>query len=525
MVASTQNTVKPISGESYRQFVFRAHQQLMPSMPSFEARNQAVWNAWDSTYGNPVREQAQQYHAKGCPRFVPDVCYFMEHETIGSDGLPVKYSFNELADICDEMNGRCDTHNYSAIADRHTFRGPVPKDFEPVVVGYTGAARLGMVGNQDPKWAVFMDEHHLASGIKTLDQKRRRSVEINRFRDGRRPYIDPIAALGADSPRLPLPVAKYSAADGDPNHIIDQYEAPVMVGAGGTFIPSMGDHKKRVDQYEDQPANPEGDGMNVSPEDASVIVQALMQTPEFQFVRQLMQSQQSQGGLSQPQQQPQTQPQAGPQPSPSAGQSSPSQDPMGGSSMFSQHSPQAQHSPQPQHPQQYSGGDDPQRISEQYAQLAQENATLRDQYQQLVNHNSQIVAEFAELRQATVQLEMKAVDGDRAQRIADLYQQYPHFVNLQEERENCLYSLGSEMSSDQFETHVANLEKYAQRSVPGTKMVPGGNANIDTYSSGDSRELKDRIVERYTQYADKGIFKSSEEILAEIQAEDRGQRV
>lgn len=523
MVASAQSTIKPNRGESYRDFVSRAHSALMPSVPSYEVRNKAVWDSWDKSNGNAVREQAMQYHAKDCERFVPDVCYFMEHETIGSDGLPVKYGFSELADICDEMNGRCDTHNYSAIADRHTLRGLVPDDYQPTVVGYTGAARLGMVGNQNPKWAVFMDEHHLSSGVKTLDRKHRRSVEVNRFRDGRKPYFDPIAALGADSPRLPLPVAKYSVQHGD--RIVDQYESPCMVSAGGTYIPSMGDSKKRVDQYEDQTANQPGDdtGMNISPEDANAIVQALMQTPEFQFVRQLMQSQ---GGPAPAQQQPEPsqQPQAGPAPSPVDAQPSPpSQEPIGGPSMSGQPSQTSQHQPQPQ-PYRYSGNDDANRVTDQYAQLLEENQQLRDQYQQLMTNNKQLIEEFAGQRQAIMQLEARAVDGERAQRLNDLYQQYPHFVVLDEEKDKCLYSLGSEMDNEQFEQHVASLEKYAQRSVPGNRMVPGGDLR-DSYSSSEAGDLKKQIVDRYTAYADRGIFKKAEEITAEIEAEQRGQRV
>jgi hypothetical protein len=526
MVASTQKTVKPNSGESYRDFVFRAHQVLMPSMPSYEARNKAVWNAWDNTHGNPIREQAQQYHAKDCSRFVPDVCYFMEHETIGSDGQPVKYGFKELADICEEMNGRCDTHNYSAIADRHTIRGMVPENLQPKVVGYTGATRLGMVGSQNPKWAVFMDEHHLTSGVSTLDDKKRRSVEVNRFRDGRRPYFDPIAALGADSPRLPLPVAKYSANDGDPNHIIDHYESPAMVGAGNTFIPAMSG--KKVDQYEDTTLDPGTQSM-MAPEDVNAIIQALFATPEFQFVQTLMHQSQAgaqpaQPGQPQPgQPQPAAQPHAG-QPSPQP-QHQPSQEPTGGPTMANPNQPKPNFGGN-----QYSNQGDPGVTVDQYQQLVDENTQLReqysamaDQYTALAQNNKQLVQEMAQANRAIANMEMRVVDGDRSQKINELYQQYPHFVVAEEELDKVLYSRGSEMDSEQFEAHVAQLEVYAQRSSPVSKMVPRGSTGGDQYSQ--NADIEQLVVDRYTAYADEGILKTYEEVKREVTAELKAGKV
>jgi hypothetical protein len=534
MVANAQKTIKPNRGESYREFVYRAHQALMPAIPSWEARNKAVWDAWDHSNGNPIRETAQQYFAKDCSRFVPDVCYFMEHETIGSDGQPVKYSFNELADICEEQNSRCDTHNYSAISDRHNRRMPmvvpqgmkVPESQEPQIVGYAGAARLGMVGNQQPKWAVFMDEHHLASGVDVLNQKRRRSVEINRFKDSRRPYFDPIAALGADSPRLPLPVAQYSS-DGDQNHLVDYYESPVMVGSGNAYIPAMGDPKKRVDQYGDQPqmqphqqpqTEPEGSPMQISQEDVVAIVQAIQQTPEFQWVREQMgQGAQPDQQMPQQPQQPMPQPQQPmpqqPQPMPQQPQP-PSQEPMGGPSMAQ---------PNQQQQQRYSSSNDPNQLIEQYNVLVEENESWREQYAQLFENNRTLVAEMAMQRQAVAALESRVVDGDRTQRLTDLYQAYPHFIVLEDEKETCLYSHGSDMSAEAFELHCQNLEKYAKRSSPVSRMVPGGAIPQDHYSGSD--DIGKLTVDHYTALADKGIFKSFEECEAEVRAKIGATRV
>lgn len=535
MVTSAGQFVKPKQGESYRQFVFRAHQELLPSVPNYEQRNQAVWDAWDRSNGNPIRESASRYFQKDCPRHVPDVCYFMEHETIGSDGQPVRYSFNELADICDEQNQRCDTHNYSAICDRHTIRKPmvVPQGMkvadqpEPKVLGYAGAARLGMVGNQDPKWAVFMDEHHLADGIPMLNEKRRRSVEINRFRDNRRSYFDPIAALGADSPRLPLPVAQYSA-DGDLERIIERYMAPAMVGAGGTYVPTLGDKSKAVDQYDDmsgmdssyqsapqadqqqqQPNQTEGSEMQLGQDDVLAIVKAIQAMPEIQWVREQMQG--AQGAQPMPQADPMQQqaapqaPQAPvapmqPQPQPSQQQS------FGGSDMSGQTLP-------------YQSDAMVERynvLADEFNSLNEQYSALSDRYQQLFEGNKALVAEMAAQRQAVIALEQRAVDAERTQRVTDLYQQYSHFIVLDEELDKVLYSRGSSLDNDAFEAHLTSLENYAKRSSPVSRMVPAGQLASDKYEQ--SADFGQMCVDLYTQYADKGIVKPYAEIEAEVKA-------
>lgn len=501
MSASTSSPkIAPADGEQYATFVRRAHQSLAGAIPDWEERNAAVWSAWERKNGHPVRNRAMKYHAKGCGRFVPDVCYFMEHETVGRDGKPVRYTFDELKDIADEQNARAEHHNYSAISDRHTSDRPVPKELEPEVVGYSGAARLGMVGD---KWAIFMDEHHKRDGLKVLDKKQRRSVEINRYRDGRRPYFDPIAALGSESPRLPLPVARYSGED-DPE-LIERYsvEAPAMVSGSNSFIPVLGSKRDEdIQQYSDA----EPDDMGITEQDVAAIVQALQNTPEMQWVK----SQMTQGN---PQAQ-QAGSQAAGQPGPTAptnpGQptGSPSPQPHAGAMM-----------PQHQQPgQRYAANEDPELdLAEKYSVLNDQYLELNEKYSQVHEVNKDLMSKLAVNQQAIAQLEARAVDAERTERIKDLYQAHPHFVVLDEELDTCLYSRGSEMNNEAFEKHLASVENYAKRSSPVTRMVPGGALPAERYSAG--ADLGKLIVDRYTSYADTGVIKSYDEVKAEIEKE------
>ncbi len=110
----------PMQGEGYAQFVYRAHQELMPYVQNPDARNQAVWDAWESAYGNPIRDRAKELFPPEQYRHVPNICYFMEHDTKSRDGTPLRYDFNALAELVDTNNKRADTDAYSAIASHHT---------------------------------------------------------------------------------------------------------------------------------------------------------------------------------------------------------------------------------------------------------------------------------------------------------------------------------------------------------------------------------------------------------------------
>lgn len=479
VLESPETQIAPQPGESYAQFVQRAHYALKASIPDWEERNQAVWDAWEDSRGDVLRERAQQYFPSDKYRFVPNVCYFSEHQTIGRDGNPVKYTFKELSDISEEQNFRCDRHNYSAIASRHTSDEPSRVN-EPEVLGYTGSTRLGMVGNDRPEWAIFVDEYHRNEAVPELDRKQRRSVEINRFRDGRRPYFDPIAALGSESPRLPLPIAKYSGI-GDIGKLVERYSVMALGEVSGTssFIPNL-DREK----YEEPSA------MGLTEQDISAVVRAIQSTPEMQWVRQQM-------GVGS----------AVPSPSPSSSPSPP------------QHgSPQMPQQPQPPR---YSKADSDVELTERYSVLEQQHSDLVDKYNGLVEVNSRMTEEYGQMRKAVVQLEQRAVDAERTDQIRDLYQKHQHFVDFDEELERCLYSRGSEMSDEEFSKHLQQVEKYALRSSPVTSMLPGGGGGQASLTDKEqyAAALNDAVVERYTAMAARGEFKTYAEIEAIVKQE------
>jgi len=516
MTVQYQNAPQPTQGEQYRQFVERAHYALLSSVPDPDLRNKLVWDAWDQAHGNEIGSRVAQAFPADQYRNVPAICYFIEHETTGRDGKAVKYTVKELADIVDEHNDRADTDNWTAITDGHTHDGIVPQHMQPKVIGYAGPYRLGMVGHAKPKFAVFADEHHVLSEKPLLDRKRRRSVEINRFRDGRRPYIDPVAALGAESPRLPLPVARYQDGEADkcwyvigPGSGVERYEF-AQAGGMNTFIPSdnIGAKRHRYESPESATQSQGNQSMNVNPNQGDDLiprlVQALMETPQMQWVTQQME-------------------QAGPQNQQPVGAGQPpvpnvnpdeSQDKGGMPPMANQN--------------RYSviddeGADIKDRFSalnDRLHEVETERNDLSEKYSALSDSFNRQLAEHAELRKALVGLEQRAVDADRLSALRDLRDRYSYFFDDEEwakQCETCLYSEGATMNSDQFTAHLAQVERYAKKASPVTPMIPvgrsGRSAPMDDVGEA---ELAQAIIDRCTASANRGEVMTYEVAREEI---------
>jgi hypothetical protein len=91
----------------------------------------------------------------------------------------------------------------------------------PDVVGFCGPFRLGRFG-ASKKTAIFADEWRRRDSVERLSRLPRRSVELWRAAEPQSAFFDPIAALGAETPRLALglnysleggaPVLRYAAA-------------------------------------------------------------------------------------------------------------------------------------------------------------------------------------------------------------------------------------------------------------------------------------------------------------------------
>lgn len=502
MVASAhQNTIVPAQGETEEAFTYRAHYALMPSVPDPDARNQIVWDAWDSVHGNAYRDRAVKYFGTEKYRHVPSVCYFYEHSTTGRDGSEHKYTFRELADIAKNQNRRTDTNCYSAIASHHTsdfMKGP---DKEPRTIGFSGVYRMGMVDPVEPKWGIFADEFHRNDASRIFDDRRRRSVEVLRFKDGRTPVLDPVATLGVDSPRLNLPVARYEAEEG----AIERYSfmsSFASVGANSSYIPKTEyGFGGGADGVQDNEPQGSAMGNRIGPEDLKMILDGLRSLPEMKFLREQMQAGM---GMQQPSGPP-VAPPAAPQPDASpAGAPVPDVPPLGSEmkvpmgmggvapagmgAMQMGMSPKQPYSASPLMPSQQSSnysGESDEVDKEQYQALEAENANLRQQYSEVAQRceslseaNKKIMTDLGQQRAAVAAIQRKACDSDRKDLINELVEKYSDLADREALCTKCLYSRGSEMDNNAFVNYIEMLEETysAVRAKQPTNMgmIPEG---------------------------------------------------
>lgn len=221
-------------------------------IPDTETRELECDRAWRSSIEDDLARKAKQKFARF--KNVSHVPVFCEHTTkrmvSGPDGQreeSVVYDRNALVDVLNRCNHRIlDTGDFSPITEGHT---PDKESLDkgarmPRVLGYSGPFRLGMIGNENPRWAIFADEHHSPEHAELLrNELNRRSPEIwmeERMADR---FFDPIAALGAETPRLDMGMTRYHRTTHDGREVL-KYSATAP-GAMNTFLPSHGDDEDR----------------------------------------------------------------------------------------------------------------------------------------------------------------------------------------------------------------------------------------------------------------------------------------
>ncbi len=227
---------QPSPDESYEHFVIRAHRELTPLCADPMERNELIWQAWEQARGVTTEEQIAQrtFPADRYTRH-RNVCVFAEHSAVDGQGQPREYDLAAMVRVARGSNDRiADFDGFAPLCDGHTPGPGDPQQTQPDILGYAGPFRLGMIGRKKPRWAVFCDEWHQNDQLPRLSGKPRRSVELWTFaNDPARMYFDPIAVLGAETPRLSLPV-KYRRDLRD-GVLVERY-CFASPGASNTFL-------------------------------------------------------------------------------------------------------------------------------------------------------------------------------------------------------------------------------------------------------------------------------------------------
>ena len=457
----------------------------MESVPDCDDRNEAIWNAWDDVRG-PSEARVKARKTFGAELFEPveKVCYFAEHETTGPDGSTRVYKLRDLAEINRTCNSRIARRGaFPAICDNHTPANPDAP--APDILAHGGGFRLGMIDNARPTWAIFADEYREKTHLSRLKRLPRRSVELITYPNGER-FLDPIAALGSRAPRLALPV-KYASTEHE-GVMVERYSVAApssLPGGGNTFLPTNGE----------EPLKLGADQMNPGTLDEGAIAQitqAIMNTPQMQYVSQLMES----GGA--------TSPESGQQPAPSQvddymadgymADGNMADDYMAGNKdgymmankdgyMAGDASGAKVQTP-PANDMAFEGQmekfgsempddlDDLMIDTDQYAADNAEGVVTIERYQALEKttnaQSSQIAKQNRQLKAMGEQLartSRREEDGRRKARLTELAGEFPGLVDANEEMSRFLYSAGANVSASQFDTAVADIERYAARAA------------------------------------------------------------
>lgn len=271
----------PNANETENEFIARCHAALANEF-STDQRNAICFRTWRENRGeSDLYQKAAESFTDEEFVCVRDVPVFTEHETKDREGKPVIYDRAALAAVAEKCNQRIrDTGDFSPITEGHT---PDADQYAagahmPDVLGYSGPFRLGQIGNDEPRWTIFTDEWRHREDLQKFKKLRRRSPElwsVNGPMESR--FMDPIAALGAETPRLDLGLTRFCLSGN--GQFVEKYMAAGPSSAS-VFVESDDLNKKNYQAQE--PA------MALQPEDVQQIVEAINGLDWVQWVKSQM---------------------------------------------------------------------------------------------------------------------------------------------------------------------------------------------------------------------------------------------
>jgi hypothetical protein len=510
----------PTPDESVERFTIRAHRILGHIIQDPMERNEVVWSQWRKHRGDTEEEAiARRTFSADRYRSNPKVCVFSEHSAVDAKGHPRQYGLKELVRICRAGNHRiADFDGFSPLSDGHTPDPSVPFQQEPEILGYAGPYALGMIGRKDPRWAIFADEWHMNETADRLASRPRRSVELwTTAADPKRAHFDPIAAIGSETPRLSLPVRyRRQVRDGV---VVEKYsfDAPsALPGAGSTFL--------KQEKYEET-------GSMLDQDTVAQLMAAISETPQFQFLDQLMQQQQAaapEEGLEDG---------AGP---PDASMEPPTEAPPEEATAGGDDEDLGDISDL------IVDGEEPEkngmvgdvasmanpitatatglRKAGQVTGLTSKNCreqmsrdgdgTIVEKYSALRKAHNSVVQELGRMAAQVKSLYHAKADAERAAQIHKLAAEYEGIIEPDEELEVCLYSRGSTLDDAAFKQRIESVQKYAHRAnqqlLTRAPDIPAGRL--------DRAPMQSEEAEKYTAAL------ATEAVRIHTEAVNRGDR-
>lgn len=167
---------------------------------------------------------------------IRDVPVFAEHETTTKDGRTLRFGRTELEAVANRCNRRiAETGDYAALSIGHT--PPAGSGLPPLkAVGFAGPFRVASMSGEmgRERYAITADFHVRRSEWEEAQKYiARRSPELWVEDTYDEMFLDPIALLGAEVPRLDMGLV-YSRVH--PGKLVEKYAA-VFEGPGNVHIP------------------------------------------------------------------------------------------------------------------------------------------------------------------------------------------------------------------------------------------------------------------------------------------------
>ena len=136
-----------------------------------------------------------------------------------------------------------------------------------------------------------------------------------------------------------------------------------------------------------------------------------------------------------------------------------------------------------------------------------------------VDRYAALEARFDKMADQLSEMSKGRADALRKLQISKLHAAYPQAVEVQREETRCLYSMGANMSDNDFTQHLADVEHYASRTVPNVNL-PEGEMPTKPATNVD-RELyhqrhMETALEVHRANASKGVYLNHDQIKAEV---------
>lgn len=264
---------------------------LLPTAQEYSEYNRDDENLPEASTTDPSRIlDSDEYEV------YKNVPVFVEHTRTLKSGRELRFGRDELEALAQRSNRRIEeTGDFAPVVIGHT--NPDPAAPDPPKIGWAGPFRLGWLTKDHTKYAVLADFRIEKDKTKMLNKYPRRSAELwaeDRYEDM---YLDPISLLGADTPWSDMGVLYCKQGDEHREKIYYSI-TPQVPGAYGFPKPvviknsSSSDSKDgKKEKYSMENEDYDRDPQNLSQDQkdvANTIVSAIFDSPEFKYLRKLM---------------------------------------------------------------------------------------------------------------------------------------------------------------------------------------------------------------------------------------------